>query len=80
MRFLKTLIVWMFMLAVLAGAGAAAGWVWYNNELTAPGPLTEETVIEVAPGESLAAVAARLEADGVIKDARLMRLEGPDRR
>lgn len=75
MRFLKTLIVWMFMLAVLAGAGAAAGWVWYNNELTTPGPLTEETVIEVAPGESLAAVAARLEADGVIKDARLMRLK-----
>lgn len=75
MRFLKTLIVWMFMLAVLAGAGAAAGWIWYNNELTAPGPLTEETVIEVAPGESLAAVAARLEADGVIKDARLMRLK-----
>jgi UPF0755 protein len=75
MRFLKTLIVWMFMLALLAGAGAAAGWVWYNNELTAPGPLTEETVIEVAPGESLASVAARLEADGVIKDARLMRLK-----
>jgi UPF0755 protein len=75
MRFLKTLFVWMFMLALLAGAGAAAGWVWYNNELTAPGPLTEETVIEVAPGESLAAVAARLEADGIIKDARLMRLK-----
>jgi UPF0755 protein len=75
MRFLKTLIVWMFMLALLAGAGAAAGWVWFNNELTAPGPLTEETVIEVAPGESLASVAARLEADGVIKDARLMRMK-----
>ncbi|WP_291203237.1 endolytic transglycosylase MltG [Hyphomonas sp.] len=75
MRFLKTLFVWMLMLAFLAAAGAGAGWVWYNNELTAPGPLTEETVIEVAPGESLASVAARLEADGVIKDARLMRLK-----
>lgn len=75
MRFLKTLFVWMFMLALLAGGAAAAGWVWYNNELTAPGPLTEETVIEVAPGESLAAVAARLEADGIIKDARIMRLK-----
>jgi UPF0755 protein len=75
MRFLKTLIVWMFMLALMAGAGAAAGWVWFNNELSTPGPLTEETVIEVAPGESLASVAARLEADGVIKDARLMRLK-----
>lgn len=75
MRFLKTLFVWVFMLALLAGGAAAAGWVWFNNELSAPGPLTEETVIEVAPGESLAAVAARLEADGIIKDARIMRLK-----
>ncbi|MCU0730195.1 MAG: endolytic transglycosylase MltG [Hyphomonas sp.] len=75
MRFLKTLFVWVFVLALLAGGAAAAGWVWFNNELSAPGPLTEETVIEVAPGESLAAVAARLEADGIIKDARIMRLK-----
>ncbi len=75
MRFLKTLVVWMFMLALLAGAGAAAGWVWFNNELSQPGPLTEETVIKVDPGETLASVAARLEADGVIEDARLMRLK-----
>lgn len=75
MRFLRTLFVWVFMLALLAGGAAAAGWVWFNNELSAPGPLTEETVIEVAPGESLAAVAARLEADGIIKDARIMRLK-----
>lgn len=75
MRFLKTLVVWMFMLAVLAGAGAAAGWVWFNNELNAPGPLTKEAVIKVDPGETLASVAARLEEDGVIKDARLMRLK-----
>lgn len=75
MRFMKTLFVWVFVLALLAGGAAAAGWVWFNNELSAPGPLTEETVIEVAPGESLAAVAARLEADGIIKDARIMRLK-----
>ncbi|MDP3457711.1 MAG: endolytic transglycosylase MltG [Hyphomonas sp.] len=75
MRFLKALFVWLFMLALITGAGAAAGWVWFNNELSSPGPLTAETVIRVAPGETLAAVAARLEADGVIKDARLMRLK-----
>ena len=72
MRFLRALVMWIFVLAFLAGAGAAAGWVWFNNELTAPGPLTEETVIRVEPGEVLSVVAGRLEADGVIKDARLM--------
>ncbi len=75
MRFLKALFVWLFMLALLAGAGAAAGWVWFNNELSGPGPLDEEIVIKVEPGETLSAVAARLEAEGVIKDARLMRLK-----
>lgn len=75
MRFLRALVMWMFMLAILAGAGAAAGWVWFNNELSAPGPLTDETVIRVEPGEVLSVVADRLESDGVIKDARLMKLK-----
>lgn len=75
MRFLRALVMWMFMLAILAGAGAAAGWVWFNNELSAPGPLADETVIRVEPGEVLSVVADRLEADGVIKDARLMKLK-----
>jgi UPF0755 protein len=82
MRFLRALVMWIFVLAFLAGAGAAAGWVWFNNELTAPGPLTEETVIRVEPGEVLSVVAGRLEADGVIKDAQLMtvkaRLDGSE--
>ena len=73
MRFLRALFVWVFVLAFLAAAGGLAGWVWFNNELSQPGPLTQEAVIRVEPGESLAAVAARLEADGIIKDARLIR-------
>lgn len=75
MRILRALFVWAFMLLVLAGAAAGAGWVWFNNELTRPGPLAEDRVIEVSPGETLSAVAARLETDGVISDARLMRLK-----
>jgi len=65
----------MVVLALVAGAGAAAGWVWFNDQLSAPGPLTEERVILVEPGEVLSVVAARLEAEGVIRDARLMRLK-----
>jgi UPF0755 protein len=75
MRFLKALFVWTFMLALLATAGAAAGWFWYNKEIARPGPLARETIIEVDPGETLSGVAARLERDGVIRDARLMQLK-----
>ncbi|MBA3070020.1 MAG: endolytic transglycosylase MltG [Hyphomonas sp.] len=75
MRFLKALVFWLFFLAFLAGAGAAAGWVWFNNELTRPGPLAHETVFKVEPGEALAVVAERLETEGIIHDARLLRLK-----
>jgi UPF0755 protein len=75
MRFLKALVFWLFFLAFLAGAGAAAGWVWFNNELTRPGPLAHETVFKVEKGEALATVAERLETDGIIHDARLLRLK-----
>ncbi len=75
MRFLKALVFWLFFLAFLAGAGAAAGWVWFNNELSRPGPLTHETVFKVDPGEPLSAVALRLETDGIIHDARLLRVK-----
>lgn len=75
MRFLKALFTWIFALAFLAAAGGLAGWVWFNNEIGSPGPLAEERVIEVASGETLTAVAARLEAEGVISSARLMRLK-----
>ncbi|MFN3911040.1 endolytic transglycosylase MltG [Hyphomonas sp.] len=75
MRFLKALVFWLFFLAFLAGAGAAAGWVWFNNELSRPGPLTHEAVFKVDPGEPLSAVALRLETDGIIHDARLLRVK-----
>lgn len=75
MRFLKALVFWLFFLAFLAGAGTAAGWVWFNNELSRPGPLTQEAIFKVDPGEPLSAVALRLETDGIIHDARLLRVK-----
>lgn len=75
MRFLKTLFVWLFVLTFLAAAAGLAGWVWFHNELTRPGPLVQEAVVKVEPGEVLSVVAERLEADGVIRDARLMQLK-----
>ena len=72
MGFLRTLFTWVFVLAFIAAAGAIAGWVWLNNEKTQPGPLQEEVVFVVAEGETLTAVAGRLEEQGVIKDDRIL--------
>lgn len=74
MRILKALISLVFVLAILAAAGGAAGWIWLQSEIGKPGPLAEESLFEVRPGESLASVAIRLEAAGVISNARLLRL------
>ncbi len=48
----------------------AAALLWYDGLLTAPRDPTGQTVIfEVLPGESAAQVAARLEAQGLIRSA-----------
>ena len=75
MGLLKTLIVWVFMLAVIVLAAAGAGFYWLNTEMNKPGPLAEEILFTVEPGESLTSVAARLEAQGVIEGDRLLVLK-----
>ncbi|MFN7056125.1 endolytic transglycosylase MltG [Hyphomonas sp.] len=75
MGLIRTLIAWAFMLAIIAFAALSAGWYWLNSELTKPGPLEAEIVFVVPPGESLSAAATRLEAEGVIRDARTLRLK-----
>lgn len=75
MGFLKTLVTWVFVLAFIAAAAVLAGWVWLNNEMTRPGPLAAETVFTVSEGETLTAVAGRLEADGIIGDRRVLLLK-----
>lgn len=75
MGFLRALAIWIFMLALIAVAACAAGWVWLNNEVTKAGPLENEIVFTVGQGETLAAVADRLAEEGVIRDARFMRIK-----
>lgn len=75
MRFLKTLIALVIVLAVLVGAGLGAGWFWLQNEVSKDGPLTTATIFTVERGVGLARVAGRLEQAGVVKDARLVRLK-----
>jgi UPF0755 protein len=75
MKFLKGLLSLIVLILVLGGAAAGAGWVWTQDALNRDGPLAEEVVFQVEPGESLSSVATRLEADGIIRDARLIRFK-----
>ena len=75
MKFLKGLLSLIVLILVLGGAVAGAGWVWTQDALNRDGPLAEEVVFQVEPGESLSSVATRLEADGIIRDARLIRFK-----
>ncbi len=71
-----------WLVAVLAVAGVAAGFAAWRAA-TAPGPLAEERAL-VIPRGGTAAIAAHLESEGVVADARLFtaaavltRAEGP---
>lgn len=75
MGFLRTLLTWVFVLAFIAAAALVAGWVWINNEMTRPGPLQDEIVFMVTEGDTLTAVASRLEEQGIITDGRILLLK-----
>ena len=75
MRLLKSLIAFVFVVAVLAAAAAVYGWFWLQNEVGKPGPLSERLEFTVVRGEGLASVAGRLEAEGLIEDRRILRLK-----
>lgn len=61
------------LLAALAAAGVA-WWGW--QQLDAPGPAREDVVLEVPAGMSLARIATRLEAAGVLRHAKLFEWYG----
>ena len=75
MKFLKGLLSLVLLVVILGGAAVGGGWLWMQNELAKAGPLEEDVTFTVEPGESLASVASRLEKDGIIRDAKLMRLK-----
>ena len=75
MKILKGLLSLVVLLLILGGAVAGVGWVWMQDALNRDGPLAEEVVFQVEPGEGLNSVAARLEKDGIIRNAALIRLK-----
>ena len=82
MKLIKRLISLVFMLGFLAVIVAVAGFLWLSSEMSKPGPLAQETVVTVKSGETLSAVATRLENQGILHSARPLllkaKLDGTD--
>ncbi|WP_018146956.1 endolytic transglycosylase MltG [Henriciella marina] len=74
MRFIKALFAFGFVFVGLAAVAIVASWLWLQNEISKPGPLAESAVFEVRSGDSVSAVAQRLENDGIIGKADVMKL------
>jgi UPF0755 protein len=75
MRLIKAIIALALVVAILGGAVLCAGWFWFQGEIAKAGPLEAELSFTVERGEALSTVAKRLEAEGIISDARLLRLQ-----
>ena len=84
MVWLRRFIAACLALVVLAVLAVGGGWWLLGRYLDQPGPLAEEQVLDFPRGSGLASIATRLEAAGVIEDARLFRVAtrvvGRDRR
>jgi UPF0755 protein len=63
-------------LAVLLGlAAVGGGWVWLQNQVQSPGPLTRTKEVVIAPGSGLGQIAAQLQRDGVIDSDLVFRVQ-----
>ncbi|MEM5517250.1 endolytic transglycosylase MltG [Henriciella sp. AS95] len=74
MGFLKAIFVLLIIGVIIGGAALAGGWMWLQNEVAKPGPIIEETNFRVESGDHVGAVAQRLKDQGIISDARAMKL------
>jgi UPF0755 protein len=64
----------LFWIAVLAGATALFAFFYFTSAVARPGPYAEPRTFTVERGSSGAAIAEKLEAEGLISDALLFRI------
>jgi UPF0755 protein len=65
---LAGILLGLLLLALIV-AGGTAWWAW--QQLDAPGPSPEAVIVEIPAGMALSRVAARLEAEGVLRHGKL---------
>jgi UPF0755 protein len=75
MKLLKTLLTLFFLLMFFGAIAGLGGWVWLRGEFEREGPLAAETMITIERGEPLSRIAERLQQDGIVSDARLVRVK-----
>jgi len=71
MRLFVIAIFLIGALALLAGGAVVAGYAWLGYQFNAEGPGEEDTTILLERGSSVRAIAAQLEARGLISDQRI---------
>ncbi|MEM9704834.1 MAG: endolytic transglycosylase MltG [Pseudomonadota bacterium] len=69
----SSFIAFVFTMMLLAGLAVAGGGYLGYREAARPGPLTEDAVVMLKPGMSVAAIADRLAERGAIRHPRLFR-------
>lgn len=76
MKWVTRALVALFVLALLAGAGVAGGYIWLQGQLDAPYAVSEnrpETIM-IPRGAGAIHIGGALEEAGLIPDARLFRI------
>lgn len=71
MKLLLSFISTMFLLAILLAGGGSA---WFFYEYNKPGPLEEETLVNIPPGSSLDAISRRLSESGALEQPLLFKI------
>ena len=69
------LLFWFAALMVVAAGLAVGGYVWFDREIHAPGPLQSATTIIITPGTGTPAIAQVLTGTGVIRYPLVFELE-----
>ena len=64
-------LLWTFLLGLLAAAVALAGLVYAHGEYTAPGPLAANKVFIVEQGRSASEIGTALEQNGIVTNGRI---------
>lgn len=68
MRFLRVVLVFFLLAAIVFGV-----FEWEIADYSAPGPSPKEVVVLIAPGDGVSAIAQKLAAAGVVRDAAIFK-------